>query len=187
MTFRRQFRNDSIAPPRPLQPQQQQHSSTTSYGSCAHLEQILQQPKEHVGNQGGGFLWMKISRGGLCTVSGRASIDVNSQSCDCEVKQFQGAGFKVRMLQITVGAVFESLAAQFPRTCFTHSSSLNWLNLEVKSVPHKLVGELITVVAVARKHELVSHQVTSFPNHQAGIFELIFTNSSSAAVHITGS
>ncbi|KAF5878849.1 putative zn 2cys6 transcription factor protein [Botrytis fragariae] len=32
MTFRRQFRNNLIAPPRPLQPQQQQqHSSTTGY------------------------------------------------------------------------------------------------------------------------------------------------------------
>ncbi|TGO45112.1 hypothetical protein BOTNAR_0699g00030 [Botryotinia narcissicola] len=65
MTFRRQFRNDSIAPPRPLQLQQQQHSSTTGYGSCAHLEQILQQPKEHGGNQDGGLLWVKIGGDGL--------------------------------------------------------------------------------------------------------------------------
>lgn len=40
MTFRCQFQNDLIAPPRPLQPQQQQHSSATGYTSCSHLEQV---------------------------------------------------------------------------------------------------------------------------------------------------
>ncbi|THV54118.1 hypothetical protein BGAL_0034g00390 [Botrytis galanthina] len=93
MTFRRQFQNDFIAPPRPLQPQQQQHSSATGYTSCSHLEQ-------HGGNQDGGFVWMKIDGDGRCTVSGRASIDVNSQSCDCEVESIQGAGLKVSMLQV---------------------------------------------------------------------------------------
>ncbi|TGO10711.1 hypothetical protein BTUL_0127g00100 [Botrytis tulipae] len=61
MTFRRQFRNDSIAPSRPLQPQQQQHSSTTGYGTCSHLEQSMG------GKQDGGFLWITIGGDGLCT------------------------------------------------------------------------------------------------------------------------
>ncbi|KAF7913974.1 uncharacterized protein EAF01_000380 [Botrytis porri] len=32
-------------------------------------------------------------------VSGRASVDVNSQSCDCEVGRLQGVGLKVSMPQ----------------------------------------------------------------------------------------
>ncbi|KAF7905873.1 hypothetical protein EAF00_000152 [Botryotinia globosa] len=63
------------SPPRLLQPQQQQHSSSSGYGSCAHLEQILQQPKEHGGNQDGGFLWVKIGGDGLKITAG-AVFDV---------------------------------------------------------------------------------------------------------------
>ncbi|TEY37174.1 hypothetical protein BOTCAL_0527g00090 [Botryotinia calthae] len=82
-------------------------------------------PENHGGNQDGGFLWMKIGSKGM-SVPGRASVDANSQSCDCEVEWlewFQGAGLQVGILQqdqgwsphwcfkdpskIKAGAVFE--------------------------------------------------------------------------------
>ncbi|KAK6615003.1 hypothetical protein H4I95_00155 [Botrytis cinerea] len=56
------------------------------------------QPEKHVGDQDVGSLWMKTGDDGI-SVPGRASVNENSQSCDCEAELFQGADLQVSVLQ----------------------------------------------------------------------------------------